>query len=79
MKVTVKSYGTVQPGSGTTQAPQSLKVEIPDGASVSDLLVHLGISFSQDGLVVLDGRVLPKEAELTDGSLLHVFRVMYGG
>ncbi len=79
MKVTVKTYGTVEIGPVADHAQQGLEVEIPDGANVSDLLAQLGISSSQGGTVVMEGRFLPKEAKLTDGSLVQVFQAMYGG
>jgi sulfur carrier protein ThiS len=56
-----------------------MEVELPPEAKVKDLLARLGISREEGGIVAVDGLVQKAEAELRDGSVLHVFHPIVGG
>jgi sulfur carrier protein ThiS len=79
MMITVKLFGTLKRNSPDYHPEKGLKVEIPEGSTVADLLDLLGISKSQGATVILEGRVLPAEEKLKQGSLVNLFQVMYGG
>jgi sulfur carrier protein ThiS len=56
-----------------------MEVEIPDGATVKDLLALLGISGSQGAVVVAEGRVLKGDDEMRCGTSVNVLQSIGGG
>jgi sulfur carrier protein ThiS len=79
MKLNVKLLGRLNNRYPDYLPDQGLEVEIADGSKVGDLLAHLEISASQGGVVIREGRILPKEETLTDGQGVTIFSAMYGG
>ena len=59
------------------------EVELPEGASVSDAVVALGIPLEQVGLVSVDGQAVSKArrdtTSLTDGNEMVVMAPLTGG
>ena len=58
---------------------KGLEMEIPEESKVADLLALLRIPTSPGATVIMEGRVLPLEEKLVNGSLINLFHVMYGG
>ena len=56
-----------------------MEVEIPDGASVKDLLAHLEISKSFGGVVAVEGKLLSEDAGLENGAEVNIFQSVFGG
>jgi sulfur carrier protein ThiS len=79
MNVTVKLFGDLKRRFPEYQPDQGLGVEITEGSKVADLLALLGIRTSPGATVIMEGRVLPLEERLINGSLVNIFHVMYGG
>jgi ThiS family. len=79
MNVTVKLFGDLKRRLPEYHPDQGLGVEIPEGSKVADLLALLGIPASPGATVIMEGRVLPLEEKLINGSLINLFHVMYGG
>ena len=79
MKVRVKLFGTLSQGFPGYQHSQGMEVEIPDGATVKDLLAHLGISESQGAVVIVEGRILKADDRMRPGVPVNVLQVIQGG
>jgi sulfur carrier protein ThiS len=79
MKVKVKLYGTWGQRFPGYQHSQGLEVEIPDGATVKDLLAHLGISESQGAVVITEGRVLKADDKMECGAPVNILQTIHGG
>ena len=79
MKMRVKLYGTLSQRFPGYQHSQGIEVEIPDGATVKDLLALLEISESQGAVVIMDGRVLKADDEMPHGVPVKVLQAMRGG
>jgi sulfur carrier protein ThiS len=79
MKIKVKLYGELKRKVPDYKTDKGLEMEIPEGSKVTDLLALLGISASPDPTAIMDGHVLPLEEKLSDGSLVNIFHVMFGG
>jgi sulfur carrier protein ThiS len=79
MKITVKLFGDLKRRFPEYHPDQGLDVEIPEESKVADLLALLGIPTSPGATVIMEGRVLPLEEKLINGSLINFFHVMYGG
>ena len=79
MKIEVKLFGTLPQRYPDYDSTQGLEVELPDGAKVKDLLVHLEISDSDGGLVAIDNLVVQHDHELKDGVSVRIFQRAFGG
>ena len=79
MKTRVKLYGTLSQRFPGYQHSQGIEVEIPDGATVKDLLALLEISESQGAVVILEGRVLKADDKMRCGVQVNVLQSIHGG
>ena len=79
MKVRVKLYGTLSQRFPGYQHSQGVEVEIPDGATVKDLLALLEISESQGAVVIVEGRILKADDEIPGGVPVNVVQAIGGG
>ena len=79
MKVEVKLYGTLGQRFPDYQHSQGIEVEIPDGATVKDLLNLLGISESQKAVVIVEGRILKADDEIQRRAPVYVLQAIHGG
>jgi len=79
MKTKVKLYGTLSQCFLGYQHAQGIEVEIPDGATVQDLLALLEISESQGAVVIMEGRVLKADDQMRCGVPVDVFQSIRGG
>jgi sulfur carrier protein ThiS len=79
MKVKVKLYGILSLHVPEYKPSQGIEVEIPDGATVKDLLAHLEILETRGAVVIANGRVLKANDKMQDGSSLDVFQSIQGG
>jgi sulfur carrier protein ThiS len=79
MKVQVKLFGTLSQAFPDYQPSQGIEVEMPEGATVRDLLDLLGLSESRGAVVIAEGRIL-KEGDIVQGQVpLNVMQVIAGG
>ena len=72
-------YGTLGQRFPGCQHSGGIEVEIPDGATVQDLLALLGISESQGAFVIGEGRVLKADDQMRCGVSADVFQSIRGG
>ena len=79
MKLRVKLYGTLSQRFPGYQHSQGIEVEIPDGATVKDLLALLEISKSQGAVVAMEGRILKAYDKMRYGVSVHVLQAIHGG
>ena len=79
MKVEVKLYGTLGQRFPDYQHSQGIEVEIPDGATVKDLLNLLGISESQGAVVIVEGRIQAADDKMRRGVPVNVLQAIHGG
>ena len=79
MKVKVKLYGTLSQRFPDYQHSQGIEVEIPEGATVKDLLALLEISESQGAVVIMEGRILKADDKVRSGVPVNVLQAMRGG
>ena len=79
MKVRVKLYGTLSLRVPGYQHAQGIEIELPERATVSDLLSFLKISKSQGAVVAIDGRIRRAGDKIPGGVLASVFQSVHGG
>jgi sulfur carrier protein ThiS len=56
-----------------------MEVEVPDGATVKDLLALLEISESRRAVVIAEGRILKADDKMQPGVPVSVLQVIGGG
>lgn len=83
MNITFKTGGMMSdllpPGCSDEQAV----INLPDGATIPDVMAHFGLSADEFYLVILNDTVVPKKARagtvLHDGDELGIFPPLKGG
>jgi sulfur carrier protein ThiS len=79
MKVRVKLYGTLSQRFPGYRHSQGIEVEIPDGATVKDLVALLEISEAKGVVVIMEGRVLGADDTVRCGVPVSVLQAIRGG
>lgn len=79
MKLTIKLFGTLPDRHSGYNPEEGLALTLPDGATVSDLLVQLGLAESDRCVAVVNGRVEKKGTVLNDGAAISIFQLVTGG
>jgi sulfur carrier protein ThiS len=79
MKVRVKLYGTLSLRVREYQHSQGIEIELPEGATVSDLFALLKISATQGAVVTIDGRIHKAEDKIPGGVHVRIFQSVGGG
>lgn len=79
MKLMVKLHGTLRQHFPDYQPSQGIEVEIPQGATVKDLLKCLNIADSHRPVIIVNGLVLKEEDQIPDGTAVDVFQSLQGG
>jgi sulfur carrier protein ThiS len=79
MNVRVMLYGTFGRLFEGYDHTHGLMVEIPDRATVADLLTSLKIPNRRGAVTIMEGRVLDSDEKLRDGNVVKVFQKIAGG
>jgi sulfur carrier protein ThiS len=79
MRITAKLYGTLSKQFPDYRHSEGIEVEIPDGATVKDLLVLLEISESKKAVVAMEGRILKGDDTIRHGVPVQIFNAIHGG
>ena len=79
MKVLVKLFSVLQDYVPDYDPQKGVDTELPDGATVADLISHLGIPMSKAPVVSCNGRVLQPAETIHEDSTLHIFQPLSGG
>ena len=75
----VKLFGTYRQRLPNYQPSAGMDVEVPDGATVRDLLACLGLSECREAVVIAEGRVLKADDRLRLGVPVSVMQAIDGG
>lgn len=79
MKVCVKLYGNLRQRFPDYQHSQGKEVQLPEKATVEDLLATLDMTGSRGVVVIVEGRVLKVEDKIRSGVPVSVFQSIKGG
>ena len=79
MKIRVRLFGTLGKEFPDHDPLNGFEVDIPDSASVGDLLDQLQIPKSNIGLVSVQGRLVKAGKMLKPGDFVRIFRPIFGG
>jgi sulfur carrier protein ThiS len=79
MKVRVQLYGTLSRRVAGYRHAQGIEIELPEGATVNELLALLKISEPQRAVVTIDGRIQKADDKIPSGVHARVFQSVHGG
>ena len=79
MKMRVKLCGTLSQGFPGYQHSQGIEVEIPDGATIKDLLALLENPESQRAVVAMERRIGKPDDKIGRGVHGRVLQAIHGG
>jgi sulfur carrier protein ThiS len=79
MKVRVNLYGTLSARIPGYRQSQGIEVELPEGATINDLLVRLRIPESQKAVVAIDGRIRKASDKIPGDAHAQVLQPIHGG
>ena len=79
MRVRVGIFGTFRQRFPNYQPAQGMEVDLPEAATVRDLLKILDLSESQEAVVIAEGRVLGADDKLQPGVPVNVMQTIGGG
>jgi len=79
MKVKVRLFGTLGKKFPDHDPLTGFEIEIPENASVGDLLGQLDIPKSKIGFVSVQGRLVKAAKTLKPDDLIRIFRPIFGG
>jgi sulfur carrier protein ThiS len=79
MKVTVRLFGTLSQAFPGYKHSEGIEVEIPERATVKDLLALLELSESRGVMVIAEGRILRAEDKMRSEVPVSVLQAISGG
>ena len=81
MKIKVNLYGTLTQKVPGYQQSEGIEVEVPEGATVKELLSLLQIPVlgSEKAVVAIDGRIRKLNDGIPSGAHAQIFQPMHGG
>jgi sulfur carrier protein ThiS len=79
MKVLVKLFSVLRDDVPGYNSQTGIEAVIPEGATVADLLGHIGIPMSRTPVVTCAGRILKPSDACPEGGTLHIFQPVAGG
>ena len=79
MTVRVKLFATLRKYLPSGHPTDTLMVDLPDGAAVSDAIAAIGIPVEHAPMVVSQNEQLDVSARLQDGQEINVFPPLAGG
>ena len=79
LRLTVKLYGALSRSFDEYDHLSGLEVNIPEEASIYDLLDYLNLSSERLGMIYMDGKILNKKSRLKDNAQIKIFRPISGG
>lgn len=78
-RVIVKLHGTLRKKIESYDPAKGLEIEIQDGASIGELVTHLGIPESKIGFVTANGCIVKADKTVREGDVIKVFQPIFGG
>ena len=79
MKIKVRLFGTLGKQFPDHDPLNGFTVEIPDNATVGELLDQLQIPKAKIGLVSVQGRLVKANKKLKPDDFVRIFRPIFGG
>ena len=79
MNVIIKLFSVLRDYVPDYDPEKGVEADLPDGSTVTDLLVHLGIPMAKGPVVACNGRILKPSDAIHEDSTVHIFQPVAGG
>lgn len=79
LKLKVRLYGMLGRSIKGYDHLSGLDIQLPEGSTVHDLLVHLDVVSKRVGMVVMDVKPVQAQTLLEDGALIKILQPISGG
>jgi sulfur carrier protein ThiS len=79
MKLRVRLFGTLSQAFPGYKHSEGIEVEVPERATVKELLALLGLSESRGVVVMAEGRILRAEDSIRPGVPVSILQAIGGG
>ena len=79
MRIKAKLYGTLSQLFPGYRHSEGMELDIPDGATVKELLELLEIPESQKAMLTMEGRIQKPDDVIQPGAQVHIFNPIHGG
>ena len=79
MKVQVILFGMLRKGFPTHDPINGVEIDIPDGATVGDLIEQLELPKAKLGMVTVESHLAKAHRKLVDGECVRIFQPIFGG
>jgi sulfur carrier protein ThiS len=79
MQIKVRLFGTLGKMFPDHDPLNGFEVDVPENATVGDLLEQLQIPKSKIGFVSIQGRLVKQSKTLKQGDFVRVYRPIFGG
>lgn len=79
MRIQVALYATLSKYLPPDAQNRKAVITVKDGATVREVMHHLGIPSDLPNILLVNGRQAPEETVLTDGETLAIFPPLAGG
>jgi len=79
VRVQIKLFSVLRDYVSNYDPEKGVVADLPDDATVPDLLDHLGIPMSKAPVVICEGRILKSTDTIQPNSTLHIIQPVAGG
>jgi len=79
MEIQVRLYGLLGKDVAGHDPLEGMRVEMPDGSTIKDLMTHLSIPRKKVGIISVDGGLVKDTKTLQDGNFVRLYRPIFGG
>ena len=79
VRVQIKLFSVLRDYVSNYDPEKGVVADLPDDATVSDLLDHLGIPMSKAPVAICEGRILKSTDTIQPNSTLHIIQPVAGG
>lgn len=79
MKINVKLIATYQKLLPVGTNGNTLEIEVPDGATISQVISRFGVPLDETSVIVLNGLTVDLNAPVSEGDTVSAFSAIAGG
>jgi sulfur carrier protein ThiS len=79
MEIQVRLYGLLGKNVAGHDPLKGMRVEMPDGSTIKDLMTHLSIPRKKVGIISVDGDLAKETSTIQPGSFVRMYRPISGG
>ena len=79
MEINVRLYGSLGKGLPGHDSLKGMRLDLPEGSRVVDLINHLKLPRKKVGIISVEGRLVKDTKTLHNGNFVRLYRPIFGG